>query len=282
MKLAYFSGCKIPFYMKDYDLSFKVVMQQLGVELVELPFNCCGYPARNENFEIPILSSIKNLAIAQQQGLDMITPCKCCFGQFKHAQFWYKTNPELKAKVDDLLASENLTWEGQTQVKHLLSFLTHDIGLERIQKQISKKLPPKKVVVQYGCHALRPFSITGFDNPFAPKIFEQLLSLTGVQVVDWSKSTECCGNPILNDNLDLSLKILQNKFNTAKKAGAEYICTACTHCQMQYEMVKSDNTINDQNLTTLLFTQILGAALGVPLQKLSESGQLPINLFQEN
>jgi heterodisulfide reductase subunit B len=129
---------------------------------------------------------------------------------------------------------------------------------------------------------LRPFSITGFDNPFAPKIFEQLIGLTGVQVVDWSKSTECCGNPILNDHLDLSLKILQNKFNTAKKAGADYICTACTHCQMQYEMAKSDHTINDQNLTTLLFTQIMGAALGVPLQELSESGQLPINLFQED
>ncbi len=279
MKLAYFSGCKIPFYMKDYDLSFKAVMQQLGVELVELPFNCCGYPARKDNFEISILSSIKNLAIAQQQGLDMITPCKCCFGQFKHAQFWYQTTPGLKARVDDWLASENLTWEGQTQVKHLLSFLTHDIGLERIQKQIRKKLSPKKVVVQYGCHALRPFSITGFDNPFAPKIFEQLLSLTGVEVVNWSKSTECCGSPISTDNRELSLKILQNKFNTAKKAGADYICTACTHCQMQYKIATSDAPVDDQNLTTLLFTQILGAAMGVPGKKLSETGELPWDLF---
>lgn len=279
MKLAYFSGCKIPFYLKDYDLSSKAVVQQLGVELVELPFNCCGYPARDNNFEISILSSIKNLAIAQQQGLDILTPCKCCFGQFKHAQYWYKTIPELKAKVDQLLASENLTWEGNTRVKHLLSFLTHDIGLNRIQTQICKTLSPKKVVVQYGCHALRPFSITGFDNPFAPKIFEQLLSLTGVQVMDWSKSTECCGNPILNGNKALSLKILQNKFSTAKKAGADIICTACTHCQMQYEMAATDNLVDDQNLTSLLFTQILGTALGVPEKELSETGQLALDLF---
>ncbi len=245
MKLAYFSGCKLPFYMKDYDLSFKAVMQKLGVELVELAFNCCGNPARDENFEISILSAIKNLAIAQNRDLDIITPCKCCFGQFKHAQYWYRTNPDLKEKIDDILASEDLIWEGQTQINHLLSFLTRDIGLEKIEKQIQKKLSPNKVVVQYGCHALRPFSITGFDNPFAPDIFEQLLNLTGVQVVEWSKSTECCGNPILNNNPKLSLKILQNKFNTAQMAGADYICTACTHCQMQYEMVKSDNTIND-------------------------------------
>lgn len=278
MKLAYFSGCKIPFYMKDYDLSFKAVMRQLGVELIELPFNCCGYPARSENFEISILSSIKNLAIAQQWGLDMITPCKCCFGQFKHAQFWYKTKPELKVKIDNLLASENLVWNGQTQVNHLLSFLTRDIGLERIEKQIQKKLSPKKVVVQYGCHALRPFSITGFDNPFSPKIFERLLALTGVHVLEWSKSTECCGNPILNGNMELSLKILQNKYKTAKQIGADYICTACTHCQMQYEMTASGNSANIQNLTALLFTQILGAAMGLPEKQLSETGQLPSGL----
>ena len=279
MKLAYFSGCKIPFYMKDYDLSFKAVMQQLGIELIDLPFNCCGYPARNDNFEISMLSAIKNFAIAQKYNLDMITPCKCCFGQFKHAQYWYRTNPALKEKIDDVLATEDLVWEGNTKIEHLLSFLTHNVGIEKISNSIQKKLYPRNFVVQYGCHALRPFSITGFDNPFAPKIFEQLLTLTGVNVVEWSKSTECCGNPILTDNRDLSLKILQNKFKTAQKAGADYICTACTHCQMQYEMVKSVNWIDDKNLTSILFTQILGAALGVPEKKLSETGRLPANLF---
>ena len=279
MKVAYFSGCKIPFYMKDYDLSFKAVMQQLGIELIDLPFNCCGYPARNDNFEVSILSAIKNFAIAQKYNLDMITPCKCCFGQFRHAQYWYRTNPALKEKIDDILATEDLVWEGNTKIEHLLSFLTHNVGLEKISNSIQKKLYPRKVVVQYGCHALRPFSITGFDNPFAPKIFEQLLTLTGVQVVEWSKSTECCDNPIFNDNRDLSLKILQNKFNTAQKAGADYICTACTHCQMQYEMVKSENSIDDKNLDSILFTQILGAALGISEKKLSETGRLPADFY---
>ena len=50
---------------------------------------------------------------------------------------------------------------------------------------------------------------------------------------------------------------------------------------MQYEMTASDNSIDDQNLTTLLFTQILGAALGVPGEKLSKTGRLPSDLFQD-
>lgn len=279
MKLAYFSGCKIPFFMKDYDLSFRAVMQCLDVELVEPAFNCCGNPARNDNFEVSVLSAVKNMALAQTRGLDIITPCKCCFGQFKHADYWYRTDPALKERVDRLLARENLSWNGETRVKHLLLFLKEDVGLDRLKERMVKKLAPKKIAVQYGCHALRPFSVTGFDNPFAPRIFEQVLALTGVRPVQWSKSTECCGNPILDNQKELSLKIVKNKFDTAKQAGADYICTACTHCQMQYETAKADMGITENDLKTLLFTQIIGAALGVEEQALSENGRLPGGLF---
>jgi len=273
MKLAYFPGCKISFYLKDYGISFEALMENLGVQLVKLPFNCCGYPERSKNFEVSILSSIKNYALAQQYDLDIITPCKCCFGQFKHASYWYDQNKELKKKIDNILARENLSWDGKTQMKHLLSFLHEDFGIQELEKRIKRKLPGKNIAVQYGCHALRPFSITGFDNPYAPKIFEELLNITGVKTVEWPKSTECCGNPIFETNPRLSLKILQNKIKTAKDAGADYICTACTHCQMQYEMIKDQEQVN--NPGTILFTQVLGAALGINRNRLSTTGRLP-------
>ncbi|OGR15503.1 MAG: hypothetical protein A2097_05500 [Desulfobacula sp. GWF2_41_7] len=276
MKFAYFPGCKISFYMEDYGLSFEALMENLGVTLVRLPFNCCGYPARSKNFEVSMLSSIKNYALARKYNLDIITPCKCCFGQFKHSTYWYGQNKELKKKIDDILARENLFWDGNTQIKHLLSFLHKDFGIHEIEKRIQKKLPAKKIAVQYGCHALRPFSITGFDNPYAPKIFEELLAVTGVKTVEWSKSTECCGNPIFNGNPKLSLKILQNKIKTARDAGADYICTACTHCQMQYEMIQYQKQFNNHTPRSVLFTQILGAALGINKNKLSTTDRLPL------
>ncbi|MCP4718977.1 MAG: disulfide reductase [Desulfobacteraceae bacterium] len=273
MKLAYFPGCKISFYLKDYGISFEALMENLGVQLVKLPFNCCGYPERSKNFEVSILSSIKNYALAQQYDLDIITPCKCCFGQFKHASYWYDQNKELKEKIDNILDRENLFWDGKTQITHLLSFLHDDFGIRELEKRIKRKLPGKNIAVQYGCHALRPFAITGFDNPYAPKIFEELLNITGVKTVEWPKSTECCGNPIFETNPRLSLKILQNKIKTAKDAGADYICTACSHCQMQYEMVKDQEQINSPG--TILFTQVLGAALGINGNRLSTTGRLP-------
>jgi len=276
MKLAYFPGCKIPFYMQDYGISFEAVMEELDIELVKLPFNCCGYPARSNHFETSILSSIRNFAMAGESGLDIITPCKCCFGQMKHAGFWYNQNNELRQKMDQVLAQEGLFWDGNTKVKHLLSFLHKDFGIHGIEERIQKKLPEKNIAVQYGCHALRPFSITGFDNPYAPKIFEELLAITGVTIVEWSKSTECCGNPILNGNKKLSLKIVKNKLQTAGKAGADYICTACTHCQMQYEIpgVKAQGNMNKPG--TILFTQLMGYALGINKKRLSKTGKLEL------
>ncbi len=275
MKFAYFPGCKISF-IEDYKLSFEAVMKNLGVQLVKLEFNCCGYPARSKNFEVSILSSIKNYALAQKYDLDIITPCKCCFGQFKHASYWYGQNNRLKKRINQLLARENLFWDGNTQIKHLLSFLHNDFGIPELEKRIQKKLPNKKVAVQYGCHALRPFSITGFDNPYAPKLFEELLGITGVKIVEWSKKTECCGNPIADTNPKLSLKIIENKRKTARDAGADYICTGCTHCQMQYEMAKQYkmNKTQTKELKTILFTQILGTALGINKNRLSATGKL--------
>lgn len=261
--------------MKDYGISFEAVMKKLSVELVELPFNCCGYPSRSRNFEISILSSIKNFALARKYDLDIITPCKCCFGQFKHAAFWYFQNKELKDKIDHLLAQENLYWDGNTRIKHFLSFLHDDFGIGELQKKIQEKLPDKKIAVQYGCHALRPFSITGFDNPYAPKIFENLMAVTGFKPIEWSKSTECCGSPVFKGNRELSLKLLNNKMKSASESGADYICTACTHCQIQYEVLKFENLPNKYHLTSLLFTQILGAALGISKDRLSITGELP-------
>ncbi len=263
MRLAYFPGCKIPFYMKDYGASFEALMLRLGIELVKLPFHCCGYPAGNDDFLTSMYCAIKNLAVAQQHDLDIITPCKCCFGQFKHAIHRYHQNLELKDDIDHLLDSENLSWAGKTKVKHLLSFLYHDVGVGELKKEITNPIEGKKLVVQYGCHALRPFSITRFDHPYTPKIFEELVQVTGIQTVEWPKSTECCGNPVADTNRALSLKILKSKFKSASEAGADYICSACTHCQIQYEIPGYDSTIDTFGVRPVLYTHVLGAALGI-------------------
>lgn len=268
MKFAYFPGCKIPFYLQEYGRSFEALMGKIGVELVSLPFNCCGYPSRSKSLEISVLSSIRNLALAQKKDLDIITPCKCCFGQFKQAVYFWDNNAQLQKKIDAMLKKEGLAWNGETKINHLLSFLYYDFGLSELKKHITKPLPNHKIVVQYGCHALRPFSITGFDDPHVPRIFQELINITGLQAVEWSKSTECCANPIYETNKKLSQKILFSKLKSASDTGAVYLCNACTHCQIQYNHISTQKDLKEFNITPVLFTQILGRAMGLSPEEL--------------
>ena len=271
MKFAYFPGCKIPFELEEYGRSFEAIMEKLSVQLINLPFNCCGYPSRSKSLEISVLSSIRNLALAEKQDLDLITPCKCCFGQFKHAIYFWNNRTDLRIKINKTLKNEGLSWKGETQIKHLLSFLHNDFGLLKLKQKITKPFSKEKIVVQYGCHALRPFSITGFDDPFAPKIFEALVNITGLKSLEWSKSSECCGNPIYETNKKLSLKMLGSKLKTASETGAAYICNACTHCQIQYNVMGMEQELKKYQIFPVLFTQILGKAMGLSKNELGIS-----------
>jgi Fe-S oxidoreductase len=50
----------------------------------------------------------------------------------------------------------------------------------------------------------------------------------------------------------------QEKLTHARRAGAEYICTACTHCQIQY-----DRGMPRENIQAVPFAMLLGAALEI-------------------
>jgi len=263
MKLAYFPGCKIHFHLRSYGEAVEAVMANLGVTLVRLPFNCCGNPARGKNLVASVLAAVRNIALARQKGLDIFTPCQCCFGQLKHGVYWYKTDPQIREQVDLALAEEGLVFK-ETQIRHLLDFLYHDLGREKLARRLKAPLPTHKIVLQQGCHALRPFSVTRFDNPFAPKMFRELAQLTGLEVIDWSKETECCGDPAAETNGGLALRIRQDKMAHARQAGADYICTACTHCQIQYDRISHDSEDgNKMDIRALPFALFLGAALGI-------------------
>ncbi|MCG8565020.1 MAG: CoB--CoM heterodisulfide reductase iron-sulfur subunit B family protein [Desulfobacterales bacterium] len=258
MKLAYFPGCKISFFQAEYGEDFEAVMSALGVELVNLSFNCCGNPLRGEDLETSFYSALRNLALAREAGLDIITPCKCCFGQFKHAISHFHGNPEIRERLLARLRAERLYWDGKNKVRHLLDFLYHDIGVDALADLVKHPQTEESLVVQYGCHALRPMDVTRFDNAHAPRIFEELMAALGCEVLPWSRRTECCGNPAAELNPELARTIAEGKLESARKAGAHGIVTACTHCQMQYGEIPSNDGVEP-----LLFTRILRKALGI-------------------
>ena len=271
MKFALFLGCKIPFFLEHYAAATRAILEALGVELVELEFNCCGNPISDLSLEALTLLGARNLALAQQQNLDILTPCKCCFGNLKRTAYFLNKNDSLKKEINGLLQAEDLRWDGHTEVKHLLSVLANDIGIEALAAQIKHRYRGLKIAAHYGCQALRPSRITNFDNPFAPTIFERLVALTGAQTVEWARRLECCGNPVWGKNNQLSLDLMQKKLNDTRQAGAHYLCAACTHCQIQFDTVQGTELVQkDSNgkVASILYPQLVGLSLGLPADAL--------------
>jgi len=271
MKFAFFKGCKIPYYLEQYDTSTRAVLKTFGVRLVDLDFNCCGYPNRDINFEAFVLSAARNMALAENKGLDILTPCKCCYGSLKHAIHFMRENDALRTAINGYLKKEKLEWKGTSKVKHLLTVLSDDIGLPAIYASIAKPLVNLNVAPHYGCHALRPSNIVHFDDPLAPSIFEDLIFATGARPVEWPRRLDCCGNPLLGKNDALSLAMMQNKIDDATESGADCICTACTYCQIQFDSVQANAACSEQPasmMPSILYTQLLGISMGIPERRL--------------
>jgi heterodisulfide reductase subunit B len=184
----------------------------------------------------------------------------------RYADLLLREHRELREEINGMLQQEGLRyWEG-VEIKHFLNILYEDIGLEAIQKKVTNPFQKLKVAAHYGCHILRPHDVVQFDDPVKPTKFEKLIAVTGAKPVDWSLRLQCCGEPLWDKNQEVSVRLTGNKMVNAKQSGADYLCAACTHCQIQFERARKDFTIREragETLPSLLYPQMLGLSLGL-------------------
>ena len=227
MKYTLFLGCNIPARVQQYELSARAVSDKLGIEIVDnRDFKCCGNPIRNIDHKTFLLMAARNLALAELQDLNMLVLCKCCFGSLKTAAHVIKHDPLIQKEVNGLLAKEGLRYSGTTQIKHFLSVLYHDIGINVLKEKIIRPFKGVNIATHYGCHALRPSDITEFDNPVAPVLFDELVAATGAVSIDWPLKLECCGAPLLGVNDTLSMDLTEKKLTDGIRAGADFLCVS--------------------------------------------------------
>jgi heterodisulfide reductase subunit B len=259
---AFFLGCQIPTRVKGYELSARAVLPKLGIDPVDIPaFTCCGYPMRNFHRLAFLTSAARNMALAERQGLDMLTLCMCCFGTLKKAEQFMEEDPDLKDQVNVFLAEEGLHYSGKTRIRHIFNILYQEVGLKKIKAAVTTPFTDLKIAAHYGCHALRPSDITLFDDAVAPSIFEEMLGTTGATALKWDNKYDCCGAPLLGIDNEMAYGLTRNKLSLAHKQGAQYLCTGCPYCQLQFENVPPAEGI--PRIPAILFTQVLGLAMGI-------------------
>jgi heterodisulfide reductase subunit B len=267
MKLAFFQGCNIPIRIEQYAVSTRAVLQRFGVELVIVPeFTCCGYPVRNVDEESYIMPSVRNLAIAEKMGLDIMVICNCCFASLQKARSVLADNPQLAGKINRLLAREDLHYAGTGEVKHFLTVLHDDIGGDTIKKQLVNQFSGLDLALILGCHILRPREVTRFDDSFVPAITDDLVRLTGATCLDWQGRLECCGAALAGLNNDVADRLLNEKVNGARAAGAAFMVPICAYCHLQFDTNQLQVRAGGPDyeiLPVLLYPQLLGLCLGI-------------------
>lgn len=267
MKYAFFQGCNIPIRIQQYATSTTAILQQFEIDLEVIPeFNCCGYPARNVDEKAYLLPSVRNLAIAEKEGLDILVICNCCFASLQKTRNVMGKDNALLAEMNDILAKENLQYSGTAEVKHYLTVLSEQVGPATMKRQMIRMFTDLNISVIHGCHILRPREITKFDDSFIPAITEELLLATGAKSLDWRGKLECCGAALAGLNNDLSQKLLQEKISGAQEAGADFITPICSYCHLQFDTMQL-NMVNANPgaklLPVLLLPQLLGLCLGI-------------------
>lgn len=286
MEFAVQRCCTTPVFLQQYNASTDVVLKKLGAEILDIKeFNCCGYPLKNINLKAHLLASGRNMSLAESRGLDIITFCNCCYGSLKNAAKIMGEDESVLSDVNETLGKEELSYDGNVSIKHFMEVLYKDIGIKEINSKIHRPFKGLKVAVHYGCHVLRPSSLVRFDPPGTAAIFNQLIEITGAEIVDWPMQKECCGSPMWGVDDDLSMDLASKKLSDAKRAEADYLVTACPYCHLQFDRIQklfSDKMEIKENLPPILFTQLLGLTLGIDEEMLGmENNEMNINGIME-
>jgi heterodisulfide reductase subunit B len=214
-----------------------------------------------------------------------MTLCQCCYGTLKKANFLLRENASLRKEVNAVLEREGLPYEGEVEVKDLLYVLHQEVGVEAIKKKIAKTFKGLKIAAHYGCHALRPSQVVRFDDPVTPSIFDQLVEATGAESIAWPMRLECCGAPLWGIHDELSTEITLKKLKNGRESGADYLCTACTYCQIQFDtvqqMILSQRGLNHP-LPSILYPQLLGLSMGINSETLGlKMNKIPISEVEQ-
>ncbi len=273
MKYALFLGCTIPVRAQNYELATRKVGEILGIEFVDIPtFSCCGFPIKSVDAEESLVIAARNLAEAEEQGVNICSICSACTGVLTEANIELKNDPDLLKDVNKKLAEFGKEYKGTVEIKHLARILLEDIPEEKIREKIKVDLSELKVCPHYGCHYLRPTEIYNhFDSAENPQSLDKLIELTGAKSLKYQGRRKCCGGAVLAIDESLAMSITKEKLDSIKEVGADAIVLVCPFCSVMYEsnQKKIETTYEvSYNLPVLYYPQLLGLAFGFDKKEL--------------
>jgi heterodisulfide reductase subunit B len=246
--------------------------ESLGIKLVDLEgFSCCPDPIYFKATDklTWITLAARNICIAEEAGLDLVTMCSGCTATLSEANFHLSHEPELKAKVNRRLKRIGKEYKGTISVRHIVTVLRDDLGIDRVRESVKRPLKDVKVGIHYGCHLLKPSEIMRVDDPDYPTILEKLFAAIGAKTVHHEKQALCCGKACMSENIPEQMTY--DVLTSMKKSGADLMGLICPTCFDEFDLgqIKLARKYNgDLKIPILYYFQLLGLAQGFSPQEM--------------
>jgi heterodisulfide reductase subunit B len=231
VKYAFFPGCMIQVRHPQMEAAVRKTVPKLGIELVDLPgLGCCPDPVFFKSIRKLdwLVLAARNLAIAEQAGLDYVTICSGCTETLAEGAHLLSEPGELRDQVNARLAKIGMSYNGGVRTRHLVTVLRDDVGYAAVEKSVVRPLEELRVAVHYGCHLLKPRAIMQVDDPDHPTIFEELLSAIGAQPVEHTERIICCGKACRE--CDLPEEMTRTILTSVNEAGVDVMGVICPSC----------------------------------------------------
>ena len=287
-RFAFFRGCFVPVRLPHVEAIAQKVLPEIGITLTNLDeFTCCPEPVGiGINDKMTWLSlAARNLAVAEMNGLDIITVCNGCTYTLRHAQHALNKNKQLRDKVNETISEAGYEYKGTAKVKHFLEVLKNDVGAKRLKDAVKYPLSGLTIATHTGCHILSPREVMEFDDPFDPSTLDDLVTILGAAPADYDMKTMCCGWTLMTyGSREGAYALLGSKLANMKLAKADCMTVVCPQCFYQFDMgqwIASRKDIPRYDLPVFFYLQLLGLAMGCSLQEVGyDSHKVKNPLFE--
>ena len=266
MKYAFFPGCISKNVYPSIEKSTRMVLLELGVELIDYPYSCCPAPGVISSYDTEswLTLGARNLSLSNKDSLDLIVICNGCYGTLHRVYETLKDDGKKQNIVNEHLKKFDMEFKGNVKPIHFVDVLN----------DLSEKITEKKkidlnlnVAIHYGCHFLKP-SDNSPHNPENPKVVEEIVELLGAKSIKFKDKLSCCGagGGLWSGGEDIALSVLKDKLINVKNAGADCIINICPFCHMHFDQGQSK--LSGFGIPILHLNQLIGLSFGIPEKQL--------------
>lgn len=263
-KKALFAGCLVWYRFPEYEVASKCVLKKLGIPIYPLrEASCCGSFVQGASSNW-IYMAAYNLALAEQNNMDLITLCGGCTNAFRQLQYSCTRNTEYVEDINRVLKPLELEFHNTIQVHHILEVL--DDYKEDIPKLLTTNVPLQTAVMN-PCQVFRPEEIMQFDDADHPQVMAQLVRLTGAACVSYASENQCCGSTLTLADKSVAYCLGEMRLEELNKKGVETIITACGNCHLLLDRMQGQY-YSGRRIPGIFLPQLIGIAMGFSPQQL--------------